>query len=670
MALNEWLYTKDRTRKKELEKDILRRIAAGQAADFMVLKILEGPRSPEEFEVPENWRKHLKQKGLARATRKAWIWALPLWVLLCVGVVGWKPEEVGCKGVALTYSGKEWCPETLEELLQVWEMQALGAIDHHDATASKSTADTIVKGILKTGRKYGWRNQSTSDWKREVVWSELPGYIDSISFFQNLAIGYFNRGVSRRDLLLEKDNLSCIYFRSAQQLNVLLPDSAQLWYVREAAMACSFQSNPFGESSDPEYAVYPSFYIGGGLGGRSVIRRSRMDKYLLQKSEIIVIYVCVDSTGIVTSALPRAKGSTTMDSELRAIALKAAISYRFLASSQEKQCGTITFNFWPDRDGDGVLDVEDNCPDDYGVIEYKGCPEQIDPDALMEALNKASSEKFHPPDRNGAVGNVLLIPMEKEADRDGDGVSDAEDKCPDEKGDLKNSGCLSRKEYLQQSKLNGVVTIHNSEFETGKKVYVSNVIVSTHKSTASMSDAAGRWLLVLIDTYMGDPISLNVTKKGYEVVNIEDLKTFAGQKSLVEINMAPIGYIADAKRKYYSIARTGAEKSLIMRLDTMKGEISKLKKQPKIINEEKIKSLEQEIASLNDQRNKIDDYSRELAEKFAKINLDDTSELYQKAFILFEKGDLDGAINLLKSSKLDEESKSLLIKLNLLKRKN
>ena len=30
----------------------------------------------------------------------------------------------------------------------------------------------------------------------------------------------------------------------------------------------------------------------------------------------------------------------------------------------------------PDRDGDGVIDMEDDCPDQAGLPELKGCPDR------------------------------------------------------------------------------------------------------------------------------------------------------------------------------------------------------------------------------------------------------------------------------------------------------
>lgn len=54
----------------------------------------------------------------------------------------------------------------------------------------------------------------------------------------------------------------------------------------------------------------------------------------------------------------------------------------------------------PDRDGDGVPDAEDRCPDVPGPAELEGCP-----------------------------------------DRDGDGVPDIDDKCPDQPGPALSDGC-------------------------------------------------------------------------------------------------------------------------------------------------------------------------------------------------------------------------------------
>jgi len=59
-------------------------------------------------------------------------------------------------------------------------------------------------------------------------------------------------------------------------------------------------------------------------------------------------------------------------------------------------------NGCPDADEDGVADKDDECPNEAGPVENKGCPWP---------------------------------------DTDGDGVSDKEDACPEEAGSAENNGC-------------------------------------------------------------------------------------------------------------------------------------------------------------------------------------------------------------------------------------
>jgi OmpA-OmpF porin, OOP family len=78
----------------------------------------------------------------------------------------------------------------------------------------------------------------------------------------------------------------------------------------------------------------------------------------------------------------------------------------------------------PDRDGDGILDKDDVCPDTPGVVSHKrnGCPPELPPPV------------------------VAVTP----SDRDGDGIADNDDACPDVVGiktdDPKTNGCPSDKD--------------------------------------------------------------------------------------------------------------------------------------------------------------------------------------------------------------------------------
>ncbi|HNM32291.1 MAG TPA: OmpA family protein, partial [Chitinophagales bacterium] len=78
----------------------------------------------------------------------------------------------------------------------------------------------------------------------------------------------------------------------------------------------------------------------------------------------------------------------------------------------------------PDRDGDGIINEKDKCPDVPGTFAAQGCP-----------------------------------------DRDGDGVPDSEDKCPDVAGPASNKGCPEVKE---EAKKRLAFAARAIQFETGK----------------------------------------------------------------------------------------------------------------------------------------------------------------------------------------------------------
>ncbi|GMV39133.1 MAG: hypothetical protein AMXMBFR64_08490 [Myxococcales bacterium] len=81
----------------------------------------------------------------------------------------------------------------------------------------------------------------------------------------------------------------------------------------------------------------------------------------------------------------------------------------------------------PDRDGDGLLDSEDRCPDDAGLIAYRGCPDR-DKDGIADIDDQCPYEP--------GVQSLQGCP-----DTDGDGIADSKDKCPKQPGLVEYDGC-------------------------------------------------------------------------------------------------------------------------------------------------------------------------------------------------------------------------------------
>jgi OOP family OmpA-OmpF porin len=101
----------------------------------------------------------------------------------------------------------------------------------------------------------------------------------------------------------------------------------------------------------------------------------------------------------------------------------------------------------PDRDGDGIPDDVDACPDVKGIHtndpKTNGCPSDRDGDGIWDQDDACPDVKgIHTddPKTNGCPPPP--------ADRDGDGIPDIEDACPDIKGirtsDPKTNGCPPR----------------------------------------------------------------------------------------------------------------------------------------------------------------------------------------------------------------------------------
>jgi len=95
------------------------------------------------------------------------------------------------------------------------------------------------------------------------------------------------------------------------------------------------------------------------------------------------------------------------------------------------QAGTAALHGCPDRDGDGIADKDDKCPDVAGLAKYGGCPI---PDTDKDGINDEE-------DKCPTVPGVARYQGCPIPDTDGDGVNDEEDKCPNEAGPASNFGC-------------------------------------------------------------------------------------------------------------------------------------------------------------------------------------------------------------------------------------
>jgi outer membrane protein OmpA-like peptidoglycan-associated protein len=117
--------------------------------------------------------------------------------------------------------------------------------------------------------------------------------------------------------------------------------------------------------------------------------------------------------------------------------------------------GLASLQGCPDRDGDGITDADDKCPDVAGLARYQGCPiPDTDGDGINDEADKCPTVP--------GIARYQGCPI---PDTDGDGVNDEEDKCINEKGPASNYGCPVIDEKIIQ-RVN--VAAKNIFFETAK----------------------------------------------------------------------------------------------------------------------------------------------------------------------------------------------------------
>lgn len=100
----------------------------------------------------------------------------------------------------------------------------------------------------------------------------------------------------------------------------------------------------------------------------------------------------------------------------------AGLSFLFGGGDEVERAKTVLET---DTDGDGVNDLDDDCPELAGTEQFKGCPDS-DGDDVPDSDDDCPNER----------GNLRGCP-----DVDKDGVADKDDKCPEQRGVAANNGC-------------------------------------------------------------------------------------------------------------------------------------------------------------------------------------------------------------------------------------
>lgn len=156
---------------------------------------------------------------------------------------------------------------------------------------------------------------------------------------------------------------------------------------------------------------------------------------------------------------------------------------------------------------------------------------------------------------------------------------------------------------------------------------------------ATDTDNNGEFCFHFLNHKAGTAISSpQAYKKGYEVVNSDMLNGWIlSEKRPLDIVMAPEGTIEEQKNHYYAIAIAHFSK---LRNKTVQ-EINHLYAQQKITQAERAQRLKELAEENHTFMNMLDKY----AEKFARINPDDITQIEKQVLKLVEDGKLTEAKN-------------------------
>lgn len=216
--------------------------------------------------------------------------------------------------------------------------------------------------------------------------------------------------------------------------------------------------------------------------------------------------------------------------------------------------GLASLQGCPDRDGDGIADGDDKCPDVAGLARYQGCPI---PDTDKDGINDEQ-------DKCPTVPGVARYQGCPIPDTDGDGVNDEEDKCINEKGPASNYGCpvidekivervnkaaqnvffaTGSSKLLAKSypKLNDVVTIlkENPSYKVNVDGHTDDVGKDENNQTLSENRAAA------VKAYLVSKgiDESRLTSTGYgETKPVADNKTAAGRAKNRRVEMTVRNY--------------------------------------------------------------------------------------------------------------------------------
>ena len=146
LILNELFLQPDAAKKRALEREFARYIAAGKKPDFVALKLLNRPQTPLDVLVGDRLKKYAFREGLPGLGWQLLPKLLGIWAVLGLGLAWVQPFANPCAGEKVQYQQQTYCLQDKQDRLLYLEQLAADAIElqqHQRVDSLVAAADAL-----------------------------------------------------------------------------------------------------------------------------------------------------------------------------------------------------------------------------------------------------------------------------------------------------------------------------------------------------------------------------------------------------------------------------------------------------------------------------------------------------------------------------------------------
>ncbi|MCI4667161.1 MAG: hypothetical protein MRZ79_03305 [Bacteroidia bacterium] len=191
-----------------------------------------------------------------------------------------------------------------------------------------------------------------------------------------------------------------------------------------------------------------------------------------------------------------------------------------------------------------------------------------------------------------------------------------------------------------QHSLRGIITYQDSN-----KKAVAGAEVSALWSKKDITNSDGEFSLLYANKGPGYETLLKVVKQGYEVVNKDDLlHTLTKSTKAVKLYVCPEGEWQRKALAYYEISENHFNQKYKLEQSRIRTTYAK-----------DLAKMNESLRQLDEKYKAVLGQIQAFSERMAKANLDDVSDLYQKAFEYFKNGEFELAISALNEKVLEDQ---------------